>query len=240
VIAESTNAPIVGYRSWVADHGRLRSATSDDYWAAGVNEARCGDDEPHRAPELACCCGIHVCDSHATALRYVERRQRWRPWLWGDELVVGAVLLWGAPGRPVIVGELRPDRRGRTGLQYRAPYARILALADGPCAASAGHSLGVPVVRPDYLEAFAREVGGVQLRPPAAAAAAPRPRPALRRRLGPLSLVALRGLGRLAWWLARWSVRIGWWLFCRTVRLAVQVLIAVLGYVLGMPAPRRR
>jgi hypothetical protein len=165
--------PLVGYRCWVAERGRLRCATSDELWPGGIFEARCGDDAPHAAPEITCQCGIFGCDSHQTALRYRDHRRRWRPWLRAQPVVVGAVQLWGGPGRPVIVGELRPDRRGRTGLQYRAPYARIVALARSPHAERAGRALGVPVVESQYLEAFAREMGGVQLRPPAAGEDAP-------------------------------------------------------------------
>jgi hypothetical protein len=235
VIAQRTEAPIVGYRCWVADRGRLRSATSDDVWPDGVLEARCGDHESHEAPDPTCSCGIHVCDSAQTVRRYLERRQRWRPWLWRDELVVGAVQLWGSRERPVIVGELRPDWRGRAGLQYRAPYARIIALADGAGrAAEIGRALGVPVVRDDYLESYARE-HGVQL-------------PALTsvsegawRRVGVVALEVARVAGPIVWHAGKLLCRLAWWLLkvvCRLAWLVLLVSIQVLGHALGA-APRR-
>lgn len=256
---QRTSRPIVGYRCWVAHRGRLRAAGWDDYWSSGVLEARCGEDHPHQAPDRDCTCGIYVCDSQETALRYSRWRHRWRPWLRGEKLVFGAVQLWGGPGRPVIVGELYRDRRGRSGLQYRAPYARIIALADGPHARRAGKALGVPVVHPDYLEAFAREVGGEQLRPPDATAralpgAAENVANALRRaakttgrQLGPVSWLSLRALARFAWWLLWWTVRIAWYVACRlvfltfkTIGLIFLALIALAGYALGQSSPRRQ
>jgi hypothetical protein len=69
--------------------------------------------------------------------------------------VVGAVQLWGASGRPVIVSE-RADGRG---LQFRAPYARVVALAASRQAWEVGARLGLPVVRPQGLEVYAREFG---------------------------------------------------------------------------------
>jgi hypothetical protein len=236
VIAQRTEAPIVGYRCWVADRGRLRSATSDDVWPDGVLEARCGDHGSHEAPDPSCGCGIHVCDSPRTVQRYLERRQRWRPWLWRDELVVGAVQLWGSRGRPVIVGEVRTDWRGRGGLQYRAPYARIIALADGPGrAAEIGRALGVPVVRDDYLESYARE-HGVQLHPPTPAGEGGWPRH------GIVALEVAGVAGPVVWHAVKLLCRLAWWLFKVVWRLAWLVLlvsIQVLGRVLGASAPRR-
>jgi hypothetical protein len=255
VISPPTQGPIVGYRCWVADRGRLRSATSNEYWPGGILEARCGEKEPHAAPEITCRCGIYVCDSHQTALRYQRQRYRWRPWLRTEEVVVGAVQLWGGPGRPVIVGELKPDRTGRTGLQYRAPYARIVALAKSPHAEQAARTLGVPVVAAEYLEAYAREVGGGQLRPPLEGGAekAPAAGPArgvvavladrsaatLRRELGPLSWQLLCTAARGTWWLLWRLARVTWWISWRIAWLAVLALVAVVGQVLEQTAPRR-
>ncbi len=215
MIAQRTSAPIVGYRCWVAHRGRLRSATAEDYWPAGVLEARCGDGQPHLAPEATCRCGIHVCYSHETALRYH-------------------------------VGELRRDRRGRSGLQYRAPYARIVALARSPHAERAGRALGVPVVDPAYLEAFAREVGGIQLRSSpadhtvAAEGRPPTPAPPAQGRLGPACWLVLTSLARVTWWLLKWSLRIAWWLTRRIVWTTVLVLVAVVGHALEQPQRRNR
>jgi len=161
-------------------------------------------------------------------------------------VVVGAVQLWGAPGRPVIVGELRRDRRGRSGLQYRAPYARIVALARSPHAERAGRALGVPVVDPAYLEAFAREVGGIQLRSSpadhtvAAEGRPPTPAPPAQGRLGPACWLVLTSLARVTWWLLKWSLRIAWWLTRRIVWTTVLVLVAVVGHALEQPQRRNR
>ena len=255
MIAPPAQGPIVGYRCWVADRGRLRSATSNEYWPGGILEARCGENEPHAAPEITCRCGIYVCDSHQTALRYQNERRRWRPWLRSQEVVVGAVQLWGGPGRPVIVGELEPDRQGRTGLQYRAPYARIVALARSPQAEVAARRLGVPVVSAEYLEAYAREVGGGQLRPPveggvekgatgspahaSAAILADRTATTLRRELGPLSWQVLCTVARATWWLLWRLARVTWWISWRIAWLAALALVAVVGQVLEQAAPRR-
>src|SRR5437763_13489010 len=115
VIVQRTEAPVVGYRCWVARGGGLRSTTSEDVWSRGVVEARCGDNEPHQAPSPDFGCGIHVCDSPDTALRYLERRQRWRPCLWRDKPGVGAVQLWGAAERPGLGREPPPAPRRPAG-----------------------------------------------------------------------------------------------------------------------------
>jgi hypothetical protein len=248
VIAPPARGPIVGYRCWVVERGRLRCATSKQYWPGGILEARCDENEPHAAPEITCRCGIHGCDSQATALRYRDHWRRWRPWLWTEEVVIGAVQMWGAPGRPVIVGELYPDRHGRTGLQYRAPYARIVALAKTPRAERIGQALAVPVVEKEYLEAFAREVGGVQLRPPAgggegaAGPAASRVRDAAAgfvQELAPLSWHTLLVLARGMWWLLWRVARVAWWISWRIVWLTVLAVVAVVGHLLEQTAPRR-
>jgi len=266
VMTSPPQGPLVGYRCWVAERGRLRSATSSEYWPGGILEARCGENEPHAAPEITCRCGIHVCDSHQTALRYRDDRRRWRPWLRAETVVVGAVQVWGGPGRPVIVGELQPDRRGRTGLQYRAPYARIVALAKSPQAEQAGRTLGVPVVEEQYLEAYAREVGGVQLRPPAEAPAAgptepvrgrwarslrsvrsvrslPTARQAavvLAAELGPVLWQAVCTFARVSWWLLWRLARVTWWISWRAAWLAALALVAVMGHLLEQTTPRRK
>src|SRR5437660_4852919 len=58
VMTAPPKGPLVGYRCWVAERGRLRSATSSEYWPGGILEARCGENEPHAAPEITCRCGI--------------------------------------------------------------------------------------------------------------------------------------------------------------------------------------
>jgi hypothetical protein len=186
--------PVVGYRawlvSWTANPCRLLATCWAYAWEPlGVIEARClftapprrpsawaegilaragRSTEPHEAPASHCKCGLYAYDSLSSAHEYA-RSERW-PNLWQpgpDNLIVlGAVVLWGAPGRPVRVGELAagcPD-----GLRYRAPFARVLALMgpehSGDIAHQVGEELGLPVVPERWLEPYARE-HGEQLRP---------------------------------------------------------------------------
>jgi len=181
VTAPTLERPLTGYRWWVVKRRVLpwgwsiRASGSDTVWPSAQLEARCLDPTTrHAAPSRSCRCGLYAVDSVATAERYRRSHHGWRARLAGEEVVLGAVHLWSAPGRPVIVGELR----GRPGFQFRAPFARIVALADSPAARRVGPELQVPVVRPDYLEAFAREMGGEELLPPQPRPApAPTPRP---------------------------------------------------------------
>jgi hypothetical protein len=81
--------------------------------------------------------------------------QEWRTPPQTGGRVLGAVQLWGERGRPVMVGELMDGR----GLQYRAPYGRVVALADGRLARKIAPRLGVPLVAARALELYAREFG---------------------------------------------------------------------------------
>jgi hypothetical protein len=167
---------------------RLMATTVDAAWdAAGVTEARClfetaapsralqgwarhflGRPEPaqprHPAPAANCRCGLYAYDSLSTALAYVGSA-RWAtfPWRPGSNnlFVLGAVLLWGTPGRPVQVGDLA-DGAG-PGLRFRAPYARVLALLDpgrpDDTAHELGAAFGLPVLPALGLELYAREHG---------------------------------------------------------------------------------
>jgi hypothetical protein len=167
-MAQQTTAPLVGYRMWIVSGGRLKSSVPGAEWpGANVIQAQCRLQRSHVAPAPGCTCGIYAFDSLATAGRFAARR-RWSRPSPRDNIVLGAVQLWGGgPGLPVIAGRLRPDWRGRSGLQYRAPYARIVALAESGRADRVGRELGTPVVRADYLEHYVREWFGVQLHLPA-------------------------------------------------------------------------
>jgi hypothetical protein len=255
-VIERTSAPLVAFRAWrVTRRGRFNSLVAGEHWpASGIAEAGCLQPAPgmvsHQAPVGGCRCGLYAVDSLATLRRYLRRHLRWRPRLL-DDVVIGAVQLWGGRGRPVIVGELR----GRPGLQFRAPFGRVLALAEGPRARRAGELLGVPVVAADLLEAVGREYGGVQLRPPAATgralqARSERSRVAaeglarltviagrglrLARRHGwPLLRVLLWGLLRLTWFLAVWTLRIAWAVLRVGLRLYLALLLLALCLVPG-------
>lgn len=195
MITQRTEAPVIGYRWWrVTLFGNLRAAGPSVRWpnSSGVMEALCAHERHHRAPAADCSCGIAACNDLETARRLLRHWHRWLPWTRLQRHVLGAVLVWGDTGRPVIVGEVRPDLYGRAGLQFRAPFARIVALSGGRRVARLARKLGVPIVRrADYLEAVAREIsGGVQLK-----AAHGSPRWWLR--LGRLALRGVFGLGFL-------------------------------------------
>jgi hypothetical protein len=219
-----TSEPVIGYRAWRVRGGRLCALTGESAqeWLPGaIVDARCdepGRRVPHLAPARGCGCGAYAVDSLATMQRVlgriVGRRRR--------DVVVGAVQMWGAPGRPVIVGELR----GQPGLQMRAPHMRVVALVESRRALRLGRELGVAVIAPEHLERHATE-HGVQLRP------AGRRREAaasswidwsdlvwlgralwwcLRHLAPPVLLCSLHLVAVPTWWALRLGLRAAWWL----------------------------
>jgi hypothetical protein len=216
-----------------------------------VVEARCAHPGhlAHQAPAVRCSCGIYALDSLAT----VHRAVRWfrqRHWGLRGAVVFGAVQLWGGPGRPVVVGELA----GRPGLQYRAPYARMVALADSGRAAKVGEQLGIPVVRAEGLELYAREFGE-QLHPPPASGVTILAGRAARlgarlawagaRWAAPLLLAGVRHAARLAWALTKWAAPHVWtggrslgraiaaavWMLAGSAWLLIRLLLVIAGAV---------
>ena len=198
-------APLVAYRVWNVQGGRLESVTNVGWygvWNGSVAEAYCFSSSlgpPHEAPAKRCRCGIYAVDSLRTALSLFPNTLRSGVGPRDSGSVVGAVQLWGAPARPVVVGEVSD----RWGLQYRAPFARVIALAadEQGLSARVGETLGVPVVPPQTLEWYAREYGE-QLHP------------RVQRTNGQWAAfgmkVAAMALARLAWRLARWAAPRVW------------------------------
>jgi hypothetical protein len=245
---QRTDAPVVAYRVFrVRTGGKLTSATRGDLWTTKLHEATCAEAN-HPAPQFGCHCGIHAFGSLATAERYSGRR--WLKWPGlTSSTVIGAVLLYSAPGRPIVGGELARRsgvRTGRGALQYRAPYGQLVALLDSPAARRAGERLGVPVLpkrdaagRPAF-ERFAREHGTeLEAQPPdAAPTRSPTPATfhplvnAIRRQRGRWHVALVVGLalalavlvaGRLSWLVARPTLRVAWWLAWWGGRLALAV-----------------
>lgn len=148
--------------------GRLQSVGSQFFWTSVTVQARCDRPQLHPAPALGCDCGLYAYDRLATAALY--RRYISAPFNTnlGAILVLGAVLLWGH----VVYGEVTdwyPNRAGSDlGLRFRAEFGKVLALQDDGSEATthACRVHGIPAIREDYLESFARE-HGEQLRRPA-------------------------------------------------------------------------
>jgi hypothetical protein len=199
-------APLVGYRVWNVRNRRLESVSSVGWygvWNGAVAEAYCfntaGMAPPHDAPVKRCRCGIYAVDSMRTALGMYPNTLRSGVLGQRDGCVVGAVQLWGSGDRAVVVGEISD----RWGLQYRAPFARVIALAadEYGLAASVGESLGIPVVPPQTIEWYARE-HGEQLRP--------RVRCTKRQWIALGVRVVAVALARLSWRFACWAApRVG-------------------------------
>lgn len=157
--------PLVGFRTWLIDRAvptKLLAVTWYTPWSE-VNEAVCAyrhvrwqpELYQHPAPAPNCTCGLYAYDSLATATAHVDHPRRPS----GYVSVLGAVLLWGAPGRPVRMGELVDGG----GLRYRAPFARVLALLDaGPPTAAVravAEAHAIPLLPATGLELYAREHG---------------------------------------------------------------------------------
>jgi hypothetical protein len=183
---QRADTPVGAYRVFRVHGGKLTSATHGDEWTADLHEATCGLGQGHQAPHFGCHCGIHAFGSLATAEAYSRRRWRLWPGL-SSSTVIGAVLLWSGPSRPIVGGELSSRSRVRTGrrpLQYRAPYAQLIALVDdGETARRVAARLAVPAIpkldaagRPAF-ERFVRE-HGTELEAVAETAAPQRPTPA--------------------------------------------------------------
>lgn len=227
-----TQGPVLAFRAWNVRRGRLWSTAAEQEWTTGVADAQCPIRHPRRMPHLApapgCRCGIQAVDSLAT----LDRAMRWLDWgrkLFAGNRVTGAVLIWGSPGRPVIAGELRWG----SGLQFRAPHARIVALADSRLARRMGKRLGVPVVPRAGLEVFAREIsGGTQLRAKNPAVESPEPvrqpvaEPAGEPTVPQALAVLAKGLGRLLWAIVR------------AIAVVLWTLLKGLGWSLAWLAPR--
>jgi hypothetical protein len=202
---QRTDTAVVAYRVFRVRAGaKLTSATHADVWTADLHEATCSLGQPHQAPHFGCHCGIHAFGSLATAERYSTRRWRLWPGL-SSSTVIGAVLLWSGPSRPIVGGELAASSRVRTGrrpLQYRAPYAQLIALMDdGETSRRVAGRLAVPALpkldaagRPAF-ERFVREHGTeleavAETAPRRPTPAAPAMRPAADQRPGILSSLA--------------------------------------------------
>ena len=146
--------PIVAFRGWRADDGRLRSPYVPVFWDR-TNRAVCnraamwapgtgsGRELPHRVPAPGCSCGIHAFTEVNRDLAKVDHRG-----------VLGIVTLWGNI-------EIHPDG-------MRGEYARIEALAlysrwtrrQKAAVFEIAESLDVELIELDEIEAFASVVGG--------------------------------------------------------------------------------
>ena len=140
----SPDEKIVGWRRWKLALGRpvpgeLYSLVTGQPWERGVNEAVCRSTlrysgvPDHNAPGAACKCGFYA--NYA-----VDLGQVFHGW------AIGAVLGWG---------NLQVHGDG-----FRAQYAEVLCLVDGPTGVGvAAERYGVPVLDPDMARAYALEHG---------------------------------------------------------------------------------
>jgi hypothetical protein len=152
--------PLVGFRVWHGTRQGLVPLMGGVPWTPrAVEAAGCARLQQHHAPAPNCDCGLHGVSDYKTVVR-VRRSQFWRRPS-RHETVTGAVLMWGMPGIPVMVSQVK----GRPGWQYRAPRAQILFLVDSPAARRIGRKQGIAV----YSAARAMEVAaeyGTILPPP--------------------------------------------------------------------------
>jgi hypothetical protein len=212
--------------------GKLYSLTAgeQEWLPTATVDARCddpGERVPHQAPAIDCHCGAHAVDSLPTLDRVVDYVLGYRANWPGArrDIVLGAVQCWGAPGRPLLVEELR----GKPGLQFRAPHMRIVALARSPQAERVARSAGIAVIAREHLESVAREWAGVQLRPPAPAARRPAASiefPDWARDPMPVLTALLSGLG---WVLANIAVPV--------LRFTAGLVLAALGGLFARAKP---
>jgi hypothetical protein len=159
----TSTAPLPAYRAFVADQRGLLTLSEHALWTGGDREAVCWLGRWHRAPAPRCSCGIHAYDRLDLAERNVwdlVRAGRLDPYA---PVLFGVVLLWGRPRRPVLATEVAG------GWQYRAPFGRLVALAPGAHAEWCAWVCGVPVLEPAALEAYARQVAGIEAPAPAGA-----------------------------------------------------------------------
>lgn len=123
--------PVVGYRQWRLEAGRLRSPFSGTLWETPVLSARCAMElhEPGAAPATDCTCGIYA---------YYDPCPRTASL--GGGLISGAVVLWGEielhgngmrAARCRIVALERPGLPGRK----RAGALRAAGVLGIPCVA---------------------------------------------------------------------------------------------------------
>jgi hypothetical protein len=151
--ASRRGEPVVAFRGWRADEGRLRSPYVPVYWER-TNHAFCnraamwapgtgsGRDLPHRVPSPGCSCGIHAFAEADRDMAKVDHRG-----------VLGIVTLWGNI-------EVHPDG-------MRGEYARIEALAlysrwtrrQKAAVFEIAEKLEVELVDLDELEVFASVLG---------------------------------------------------------------------------------
>ena len=87
-------AALIGWRVWcvveTARGLRLASVIRDQFWPVEIEAvARC--EEPHAAPDLHCCCGIHAAKTPATVRSYLRGRNEPAT----ITRVLGRVSLWG-------------------------------------------------------------------------------------------------------------------------------------------------
>lgn len=192
-----TSAPVVAFRAFRVRGGRLCTLTSwqrgdhQEWPVRGVVDARCDHPRrkravPHLAPNRDCRCGVYAASDLAT----LDRELRKFPFA---RVVVAAVQVWGAPGRPVIVGEVK----GAPGLQFRAPHMSVMFLVDSRRARRVARKLELSTVPRATAEVVARERGGVQLRPQTQLGGRSVPRPGGWPLVGHIAWGALRGLGRI-------------------------------------------
>lgn len=143
--------PLVAYRAFLAEGGELYALSGHRRWGAGVVTARCDVGKDHSAPHRRCECGLYGVSSLALARRAMRRATRFHPWKRG-KVVYGVVRYWGGDHDPVALDALRGG-----GVQVRAPFAQLAALARTELAVPLARRLGVPVVEEPYLGPWARE-----------------------------------------------------------------------------------
>lgn len=178
-----TVGTIVAYRAFVERDGYLHAVTPVEgadgkpqwqRWAPqAIVDARCDPRPgvvPHLAPAPGCRCGVNACDSLATLRRELGQGYGLAAALRGggghaavsrDRLVIGVVQMWSEPLRPVQVGLTEGG-----GAVIRAPFARLVALAEGRNGrlGALSERYRVPVVPERHLEVHARNFYGEQLR----------------------------------------------------------------------------
>jgi hypothetical protein len=162
-MTEQRRGFVVGYRFWrvaQADDGLVllpQNPRGEAWRKDGPTEASCHFyvDSPRgrewhglEVPSRLCDCGLHAYYRHETAMwtavrtpLAVEQREL--------STVVGAVVGWG---------RVIPHKEG-----WRAQYARIVGISDGPHGPSLCRDIatayGVPLIQPEMLRSFALEYG---------------------------------------------------------------------------------
>lgn len=139
--------PIIALRGWLPLSDALKGTGVDYTWPQreilAVHFQAGQMIVNHSAPTQSCTCGIYGYSTLHAALRssYSSR----------DNAILGCVLLWGRIcAAPLTQGD---------GYRYRAEYARILALEEVARAERPAERYGVPLVRQEHLELYAKEHG---------------------------------------------------------------------------------